>query len=67
MGIYDMQIMVLLGRSIPNVHFLLPKRAVPLDSQPSSADMSQLFEGFASLRQHVQALAEALAAHGINS
>ncbi len=62
----DMQAVILLGRSVPSIHVLTAKPSMLAAAQPASESVSQLYQGFASLQQRVEALAQALAAHGIN-
>ncbi len=61
-----MQVIILLGGSLPGAHVVTPKQSLQEAVQPISMSDSQLQQGFASLQQQVQALAQAVAAHGIN-
>ncbi len=61
-----MQVVILLGGSMPGVHVVTPKPPLQAAVQPVPMSISQLQQGFASLQQQVEALAQALAAHGIN-
>ena len=61
-----MQVVILLGGSIPGVRVVTPKQPLLAAVQPMPMSITQLQQGFASLKQQVQALAQAVAAHGIN-
>ena len=61
-----MQVAILLGGSLPGVHLMTPKQPLQAIVQPVPVSVSQLQQGFASLKQQVEALAQAVAAHGIN-
>jgi len=51
---------------MPGMHVVTPKPPLQAAVQPVPMSISQLQQGFASLQQQVEALAQALAAHGIN-
>ncbi len=59
-----MQVAILLGGS--GVHLMTPKQPLQAIVQPVPVSVSQVQRGFASLQQQVEALAQAVAAHGIN-
>ncbi len=61
-----MQVAILLGGSLPGVHVTTPKQPLQAIVQPVPMSIMQLQQGFASLQLQVQALAKALAAHGID-
>ena len=61
-----MQVVILLGVTMPGVNVVTPKQPLQAMVQPVPVSVSQLQQGLASLQQQVQALAQAVAAHGIN-
>lgn len=58
--------MILLGQSLPGMHVLAPKPFMQATGQPVPDNIGQLHQGVASLQQRVEALAQALVAHGID-
>ncbi|DBA93644.1 TPA: hypothetical protein ACH3X3_013719 [Trebouxia sp. C0006] len=65
-AIIALQVAILLGGSLPGVHLMTPKQPLQAIVQPVPVSVSQVQRGFASLQQQVEALAQAVAAHGIN-
>ncbi|DBA65827.1 TPA: hypothetical protein ACH3X2_002859 [Trebouxia sp. C0005] len=66
-AIIALQVVILLGGSMPGKHVVTPKQPLQAAVQPEPMSITQLQQGFASLQHQVEALAQALAAHGIKN